>query len=72
MIYQVGEKRELIIWSPEAITALEPETGQDHLDRALKIHAQSSMSISTAAYLKGSCSSALSPDDSITQQTNRL
>jgi len=42
MIYQVGEKRELIIWSPEAITALEPETGKTIWTVPWKIHAQSS------------------------------
>ncbi|HAB16551.1 MAG TPA: pyrrolo-quinoline quinone, partial [Verrucomicrobiales bacterium] len=28
MIYEVGGRRQLIVWHPEAITALEPETGK--------------------------------------------
>ena len=53
MIYQVGQKRELIIWSPEAISALEPETGSTIWTQPWKIQAQSSMSISTPRYLAG-------------------
>jgi outer membrane protein assembly factor BamB len=53
MIYQVGEKRELIIWSPEFVAALEPETGKTIWTVPWKIQAQSSMSISTPRYLHG-------------------
>jgi outer membrane protein assembly factor BamB len=53
MIYQIGDKRELIIWSPEAVTALEPETGRTIWTQPWRIQEQSSMAISTPRYLDG-------------------
>jgi outer membrane protein assembly factor BamB len=53
MIYQMGGKRELIIWSPEAVTALEPESGRTIWTQPWKIQDQSSMAISTPRYLTG-------------------
>ena len=47
MIYQVGARRELIIWDPEAVAGLDPETGQIYWTVPWRIHAYSSVSIST-------------------------
>ena len=52
MIYQVGAKRELIIWDPENVAALDPETGSTIWMQPWALH-QSSMSISTPRYLDG-------------------
>src|SRR5258707_12595457 len=40
MIFQTGARRELIIWSPEAVTALEPETGRAICTQPCKIQDQ--------------------------------
>ena len=53
MIYQMGQRRELVIWDPEAVVTLEPETGKTIWTQPWKIQAQSSMSISTPRYLTG-------------------
>ena len=53
MIYQVGSKRELIIWNPEAVAGLDPETGHTIWTVPWHIHAQSSMSTSTPRYVAG-------------------
>ncbi len=53
MIYQVGSRRELIIWDPEAVAGLDPETGNTIWTQPWKIQAQSSMAISTPRYLDG-------------------
>jgi len=56
MIYQMGLKRELVIWDPEAVVMLEPETGRTIWTQPWKIHVQSSMSISTPRFLRGTLS----------------
>ncbi len=44
VIYQVGSRRQLIIWHPEAINGLDPETGKVLWSQPFKLH-QSALSI---------------------------
>jgi outer membrane protein assembly factor BamB len=45
MIYRIGGRRELIIWHPEALNALDPETGK--LMWSYSVEARSGLSVST-------------------------
>ncbi len=44
VIYQIGERRQLIIWHPEAINGLDPETGKVLWSQPFKLH-QSALAI---------------------------
>jgi outer membrane protein assembly factor BamB len=39
MIYEAGGKRQLIIWHPEAVNGLDPETGQAHWSQPFRVRA---------------------------------
>jgi outer membrane protein assembly factor BamB len=53
MIYQAGGKRQLIIWHPEAVAGLDPETGKVHWTQRFLLSSPSRMSISTPRYQDG-------------------
>jgi outer membrane protein assembly factor BamB len=39
MIYQIGGKRQLIIWHPDAVASLDPETGKKYWSQPFKVKA---------------------------------
>jgi outer membrane protein assembly factor BamB len=47
MLFEVGGKKQLIIWHPEAVNGLDPETGAVYWSQPFKLTATSYMSIST-------------------------
>jgi outer membrane protein assembly factor BamB len=46
VIYNIGNTRQLIIWHPESINGLDPETGKVLWSEPFQLHLQSKMSIS--------------------------
>jgi outer membrane protein assembly factor BamB len=52
MIYQIGARRELVIWYPEGVAGLDPESGKTIWQQPWKLHS-SSMSISTPRFQAG-------------------
>ncbi len=72
MIYQQGGKRQLIIWHPDAVASLDPETGKEYWSHPFKIKA--GLSIPTprldgdrlfiTAFYDGSLMLKLKPDGS--------
>ncbi len=53
MIYQIGGKRQLIIWQPDSVNGLDPETGKLYWSQPWKIFHPPSMTISTPRYEDG-------------------
>jgi outer membrane protein assembly factor BamB len=53
MIYEVGGKRQLIVWEPEAVSSLDPETGTVYWRQPFQLRPPSHMSISTPRYDHG-------------------
>jgi outer membrane protein assembly factor BamB len=49
VIYAVGKTRQLIVWQPEAVCGLEPETGKLHWSVPFRLH-QSALSIPMPRY----------------------
>jgi outer membrane protein assembly factor BamB len=47
MIYQVGATRQLIVWDPDAVNGLDPETGKVYWSEPYELNRKSQMSIST-------------------------
>jgi outer membrane protein assembly factor BamB len=47
VIYELAGKRQLIVWHPEAVVSLDPETGKVYWSQDFKLNSNSRMSIST-------------------------
>jgi outer membrane protein assembly factor BamB len=54
MIFEVGNRRQLIIWEPEGIHGLDPESGKVYWSQPWIISRPSCMTISTPRYTNGS------------------
>jgi outer membrane protein assembly factor BamB len=53
MIFTAGGKRQLIVWDPEAVSGLDPETGTVYWTQPFQLKPPSRMSISTPRYDDG-------------------